>query len=189
MIRNYHESRMELDPDGLVRQDGVESGCGNDGTPHSRGSRLSLFKPFRLLLAVSALFIIVLTIFCLYFPAGGDEDETGAISGIYDNLARMNEEMETLASDLEGSKDDLDNRLDGIAIELAGLSRKLDALAAADGHAVPPSTAGAVIHIVQKGENVFSIARHYGMPVNVLCKRNGITSSEIIHPGQRLFIQ
>ena len=85
-------------------------------------------------------------------------------------------------SDLEGSKDEFGDRLEGIAIELAGLSRKFDALALAPGYA-----AGTSIHIVRKGENVLSIARKYGMPIKVLYVRNGITASEVIQPGRSFF--
>ncbi|MCX5851375.1 MAG: LysM domain-containing protein [Deltaproteobacteria bacterium] len=191
---NFHDSEMELDPDGLMRQDRMVISDGNDRRRSSRGTSSSVFKPFRILLAASALFIIFLVVFCLYFPADSDEDESGVISGIYDNLARINEEIESLAMDLDSSKDQFGDRLDGIAIELAGLNKKLDALAsgytpAHPGAALIDKATGNRVHVVRKGENVFSIARKNGISVKDFCAWNGITASEIIQPGQKLLLQ
>lgn len=194
MRYNFHDSEMELDPDGLMRQDRMVLSDGNGRRRRSRGTSSSGFKPFRILLSASALFIIFLVLFCLYFPADSDEDKSGVISGIYENLARMNEEIESLAMDLDASKDQFGDRLDGIAIELAGLNKKLDALASVHAPAHPDAVlidkaTGNRVHVVRKGENVFSIARKNGMPVKDLCALNGITASEIIQPGQKLLLQ
>lgn len=190
MRHSFHRSDMQLDPEGLVRETHLVSAGGNGRPPELGGTSSLGFKPFRILLAASALFIFFLMLFVLYFPAGGDDDATGAVSGIYENLARMNEEIDVLAADLQGSKDDLGDRLDDISIELAELSRKLDAVAVGLGNEKRGQlAAGTRLHTVRKGENVFGIARHYGMPVKVLCDRNGITPSEIIQPGQTLVLQ
>lgn len=45
-----------------------------------------------------------------------------------------------------------------------------------------------VIHVVQRGETLFSIARHYGTSVDALCAVNGITNRSSIYAGQRLVI-
>ena len=194
MRYNFHDSEMELDPDGLMRQDRMVLSDGNDRRRRSRGTSSSGFKPFRILLSASALFIIFLVLFCLYFPADSDEDKSGVISLIYDNFARMNEAIESLAMDLDASKDQFGARLDGIAIELAGLNKKLDALAPRKAPAHPDaalmeSATGNHFHVVRKGENVFSIARKNGISVKAFCALNGITPSEIIQPGQKLLLQ
>ena len=194
MRYNFHDSEMELDADGLMRQDRMVLSDGNNRRRRSRGTSSSGFKPFRILLSASALFIIFLVLFCLYFPADSDEDKSGVISGIYENLARMNQEIESLAMDLDASKDQFGDRLDGIAIELAGLNKKLDALASGHapvqpGGALKETTAGNRFHVVRRGENVFSIARKNGISVKDFCARNGITASEIIQPGQKLLLQ
>jgi sortase A len=43
-------------------------------------------------------------------------------------------------------------------------------------------------HVVQKGESLWSIAKHYGLDVDVLTTANGLSRSAVIHPGDVLFI-
>ena len=57
--------------------------------------------------------------------------------------------------------------------------------------AAPPDHGPAqepIVHIVQPGENLFRIARHYGTTVDAIVAANGLTNRRIIHAGQRLVI-
>ncbi len=58
--------------------------------------------------------------------------------------------------------------------------------------AVAPVTAqpqpGNIIHVVQSGETLYSIARHYGVAVETVARANGIVNPNYIYAGQRLVI-
>ncbi|RLC91039.1 MAG: hypothetical protein DRI79_03935 [Chloroflexi bacterium] len=57
--------------------------------------------------------------------------------------------------------------------------------------AVPTSAApnqGGIVHIVRRGETLYSIARRYGVDVWALARANGITNPNRIYVGQRLII-
>jgi len=47
---------------------------------------------------------------------------------------------------------------------------------------------GGVIHVVEWGETLFSIARRYGTTVEAICTANGISDAGRIYAGQRLTI-
>lgn len=51
-----------------------------------------------------------------------------------------------------------------------------------------PSTPKVHIHEVQKGDTVYSIARKYNIKVEDIYQANHMTSSSVIHPGQKLTI-
>ena len=55
-------------------------------------------------------------------------------------------------------------------------------------HNVAPPYEVAPEHIVQPGETLFSIARHYGTDVETLCRLNAIADPRHIYVGQRLRI-
>ena len=44
------------------------------------------------------------------------------------------------------------------------------------------------VHIVQKGDTLFSLARKYNTTVNQLCQVNGIERNDILHLGQKIKI-
>ena len=48
------------------------------------------------------------------------------------------------------------------------------------------STGG--VHVVQRGETLYSIARRYGTSVNALVQANGLRNANYIYAGQRLTI-
>ncbi len=48
--------------------------------------------------------------------------------------------------------------------------------------------AGALVHVVQPGETLFSIARRYGLTVEALGHANGIADPRLIYAGQSLLI-
>lgn len=54
--------------------------------------------------------------------------------------------------------------------------------------AAPVSAQGAVVHVVQRGENLFRIALRYGVTVEGLATANGLKDPRLIYAGQRLVI-
>jgi len=52
----------------------------------------------------------------------------------------------------------------------------------------PPSQGSTSVHIVQRGETLFSIARRYGLTPEAIAHANGIPDPRQIYVGQRLFI-
>ena len=45
------------------------------------------------------------------------------------------------------------------------------------------------VHVVRRGENLYRIARRYGMTVDQLCDINGLSRRTVIHPGDRLTVR
>jgi len=54
--------------------------------------------------------------------------------------------------------------------------------------AAPAFAQGPIVHIVQRGENLFRIALRYGVTVNALAAANGLSNTSRIYVGQRLTI-
>ena len=52
----------------------------------------------------------------------------------------------------------------------------------------PPTAAQALVHTVARGDNLWSIARFYGVSLSELVSANGIGNASRIHPGQQLTI-
>ncbi|HID62672.1 MAG TPA: LysM domain-containing protein, partial [Anaerolineae bacterium] len=53
----------------------------------------------------------------------------------------------------------------------------------------PPGTPGApIVHIVQRGENLFRIALRYNTTVEAIAAANGIRNPQLIYVGQKLTI-
>jgi LysM repeat protein len=43
-------------------------------------------------------------------------------------------------------------------------------------------------HEVKQGETLYSIARHYDISVNEICRRNNLTQNQIVQPGRKLLV-
>jgi LysM repeat protein len=54
--------------------------------------------------------------------------------------------------------------------------------------AAPSDSSSGSVHVVQRGENLYRIALHYGTTVQALASANGLSSTSLIYPGQRLTI-
>jgi len=54
--------------------------------------------------------------------------------------------------------------------------------------AAPVCAEGSIVHVVQRGENLFRIALHYGVTMDALAEANGLTNVSRIYVGQRLVI-
>ena len=60
--------------------------------------------------------------------------------------------------------------------------------AGSPGAAAAPSTATRTVHIVRPGENAYTIARAFGVPLDALLRENGLTKRSLIKPGQAIRI-
>lgn len=67
---------------------------------------------------------------------------------------------------------------------LLGVVLLPSSVAAQDGSSQPTST----IHVVQSGENLWTISRQYGVTVNAIADANGIADVGVIVTGRQLFI-
>ena len=67
-----------------------------------------------------------------------------------------------------------------------------DAASAAPAPAAPaapaPAPAAAAVHVVQRGENLTTIARHYGVSISAIAAANGLANPSRIFGGQQLTI-
>jgi LysM repeat protein len=54
--------------------------------------------------------------------------------------------------------------------------------------AMPVFAQGTVVHIVQRGENLFRIALHHGVTVDALAAANSLSNPRLVYVGQRLVI-
>ncbi len=52
----------------------------------------------------------------------------------------------------------------------------------------PKTTSNQKIHIVQKGDTLYSIARRYNITVKELCLANGISENKILNIGQKIIL-
>ena len=52
----------------------------------------------------------------------------------------------------------------------------------------PAFAQGSIVHVVQRGENLFRIALRYGVTVDALAAANGLSNASRIYAGQRLTI-
>lgn len=54
---------------------------------------------------------------------------------------------------------------------------------------IPAAAAdGTIVHVVQRGETLYSIANRYGVSMYRIAEANGLTNLNAIYPGQRLII-
>ena len=42
------------------------------------------------------------------------------------------------------------------------------------------------VHVVRRGDSLWSIARRYGVTINQLSRWNGLDKSSVLRPGQRV---
>ncbi|MGH2542595.1 MAG: LysM peptidoglycan-binding domain-containing protein, partial [Ardenticatenaceae bacterium] len=51
-----------------------------------------------------------------------------------------------------------------------------------------PSPSGPIVHTVQNGEWIYSIARQYNVAPDAIIRANSLANANLIHPGQQLII-
>jgi LysM repeat protein len=71
---------------------------------------------------------------------------------------------------------------------LAGVALIVLLLAGLGGATVVSAQEPTIVHIVQSGETLYSIARSYGVNMWAIARANGITDPNHIYAGQRLVI-
>ena len=67
-------------------------------------------------------------------------------------------------------------------------SNPSDSSDSSDSSAPSDSSSASSVHVVQRGENLYGIARRYGTTVQALAAANGISATSWIYTGQRLTI-
>jgi LysM repeat protein len=61
-------------------------------------------------------------------------------------------------------------------------------IAPGEAAATPTTSDQEIVHVVQRGENLFRIALKYGTTVGAIASRNGIVNPSLVRIGQKLFI-
>ncbi|MBP8975075.1 MAG: LysM peptidoglycan-binding domain-containing protein [Anaerolineae bacterium] len=79
----------------------------------------------------------------------------------------------------------------GWQLKLPGCAEEEEEVPLAEG--TPPATpggtpSGPVVHIVQAGEGIYSIARKYGVTYEAIVAANNLANPNLIYPGQELII-
>lgn len=67
-------------------------------------------------------------------------------------------------------------------------TQSVSGIAQVNSATTPVPSAGGVTHIVQQGETLFQISLRYGVPVNSIAARNGISNINLIYINQELII-
>ncbi len=67
-------------------------------------------------------------------------------------------------------------------------TQSISGIAQANSVSTSVPSAGGVTHIVQQGETLFQISLRYGVPVNSIAARNGISNINLIYINQELII-
>lgn len=107
-------------------------------------------------------------------------------------FARLGEDLASLrkqqADDQARIATRFDTLLKVVNEENLKLRKGLEQVAAATGGGVAPSSAGPGIHVVQKGESLYGIARQYGIDLDVLKKANPELAAPdaVVHPGAKV---
>ncbi len=184
----------------------------NDESIIPRKSFLDLIFQRRTLILVGA-GILLLIILIALFSGGSSElskKDLTAISTRVDLLEKRLTRLEEAAlgiATLQKQGNMLKQSLEDTDRSIKSLTQRVDALAqrlevreqettpVVKGTKSPGSTTGKRVfpgkrrvHEVQRGENLYRIALKYGLSVDELCRLNNITSSQAIHPGQKLII-
>ena len=111
----------------------------------------------------------------------------GPVAGIFTYVVRSGETLFSIADRYGSSVDELvrlNNLVDADGIQ-AGQKLKIPGDAP---QVVSPATPGPIVHVVQSGETLRSIALAYGVTTQEIMSANGITDPNRILVGQRLTI-
>jgi len=200
------EELMEIDfPDATPGEKGEYRRSGRRSNPNRGNQR-------RLILGAAAI-LVILALLVIFFRTGNrvskefaasiqnqvrdldnritrfDQKSGNAIA----KLSERQKELESSLSRLRGSVNQLSGKMDKIARELEKIKRRFAASGseARDlGADIEKGTARAIprYHVVRKGDNLYRIAKQYGISVHELCRLNKISAKNPILPGQRLLI-
>ena len=193
----------------------IDEGMGysqNDEEIIPRKSFLDFMTQRRTLIFVGA-GILLLVILIALFSGGSSElskkDLTTIITRVdllEKRLTRL-EEVELRIATLQKQGNMLQQSMGETDRSIKSLTQRVDALterlevreekttSVAKGTEAPRGITGKPVspdkrrvHEVRSGENLYRIALKYGLSVDELCRLNNITSSQVIHPGQKLII-
>jgi LysM repeat protein len=108
-------------------------------------------------------------------------------------LASLQERYETLTQKLEASREVAIEKKEAQKkiVQKVEIQRKVDQkeeIQTKDKEIFHTAAVARQYHVVKEGENLYRISLRYGLPLNKLCKENGITPEHTIWPGQRILI-
>ena len=172
------------------------------------------FKPQRKTLILGGVGILLLIILIAIFSGGDGELSTadlGAIQARLNHFERrltglegMQERIVLLEKQQEGTQQPivetdrsvmaLMERMDKLTERMDQVEKRITSVAVLKTetpYAIqrkPPSLAEKRYHEVRPGENLYRIAKKYGISVGELCRLNNITPEQVIHPGQKLLV-
>jgi LysM repeat protein len=179
-----------------------------------RRTRTSLnFKAWgtALMLGAAGILLVALLIALFAGKEGGvSPDDLAALRDRQDileeKLIRLEREAVTGAdfakreAELEGSLGEIERSVEFLAIRVEKLAGRVDrenkeaASSPAETESLLPiqrkplSYGKNTYHMVRPGDTLYKIARLYGTSVEELCRLNNISTSQVIHPGERLLV-
>ena len=109
------------------------------------------------------------------------------------HLEKQVPELQESVSKVEGTVSSLTQRLDDFFQQVDRLEKRMtsvptEAKAPIAVQMRPTDQAKGRHHEVCDGENLYRIAKQYGISVDELCRLNDITPDRVIKPGQRLLV-
>ena len=110
-------------------------------------------------------------------------------------LENQEAELQQLILDLDKSGRSLTAQVDEISKKLGGAEKgkpsapvRVKTTAPVTAAEKPVSAEKERYHNVRSGENLYRIAREYGISVRELCRLNNISPNQAIYPGQKLLV-
>jgi len=172
------------------------------------------FKVQRKTLLYGCIGILVVIILIVLFLKSGDKspiDDPASIQAKFDELESKLKHIEELAAKVPylekeektlqqsihetvRSGKDLAERVDSLSKKVQKLEKGIASVPndkAKDSvtiHEKPVSAAKKRFHEVRAGENLYRIAKTYGITLDELCRLNNMTPNQTIQPGQKLLL-
>ncbi len=171
------------------------------------------YVPDRRFLILGGAGMLILMVLIALFSGSGDKLSTGDLGKILAGLDRLGQRLTLLEGvaervellekqgkemrrsfleadrsgrDLAGRLDELAQRFDRLQERMASAEVRAKGLPSIQRKPTPLGKRR--YHEVRSGENLYRIARQYGVSVHELCRLNDITPGQVIYPGQRLLV-
>ncbi|MBW1945388.1 MAG: LysM peptidoglycan-binding domain-containing protein [Deltaproteobacteria bacterium] len=93
-------------------------------------------------------------------------------------------QIQVLGTDLKGRMETLEKLVDQLGTDLAAMHKRRYQKPATS----PTGKKEPRYHMVRNGESLYRIGRKYSISIRELCGLNNISSSKVIHPGQKLIV-
>ena len=208
-----NEDRFEREIDEFDEE--IDEGMGYSQYDEGIMPRKSLldFIPQRRTLIFGGTAILLIVILIALFSGGSSELSKKDLIGISTRVDLLDkrltrlEEVELRIATLQKQGKMLERSLGETDRSIKSLTQRVDAqtqrlevreeetTSVVKGTKAPGAIAGKTVspdkrrvHEVRSGENLYRIALKYGLTVDKLCRLNHITSSQAIHPGEKLII-